>query len=381
MPAFTPTSDYSFMESDQQLPKDLQFYNGYGGFTKDGKEYVIITSSNQVTPTPWSNVIANPNFGTVISESGQAYTWFQNAHELRLTPWNNDPITDAGGEHFYIRDEHTGRFWSPTPLPAKGRTPYVTRHGLGYTVFEHLEQSIRSEMTVFVDPERPVKYTYFKVRNESQEKRQVSLTGYVEWVLGDLRHKTMMHIITELELNSGAIIAHNSYHTEFGQMVTFFDSNETTRTITTDRNEFIGRNGTVANPFGMTRSKLSGKTGAGLDPCGVMQVQLMLDVGEEKEIVFRMGTGMHMNDITYLIREGRGRASAREALAKVKKQWKTLHPLYKSKHQIQLLISLQTVGSIIKPWLAASGREADIISQGELLDSVINYKMCCRYFM
>jgi cellobiose phosphorylase len=299
----------------------LQFFNGLGGFTTDGKEYVIVTAPDKITPAPWSNVIANPHFGTVISESGQSYTWFHNAHELRLTPWNNDPLTDNSGEHFYIRDEDNGKFWSPTPLPARGSGPYITRHGFGYTVFEHGEDGIQSEMTVFVDPEKPVKYIYFKIKNESEIQRRISLTGYVEWVLGDLRHKTGMHIITELEQNSGAIIAHNSYQTEFGQVVAFFDTNEAVRSITTDRTEFIGRNGTSANPRAMSKSKLSGKTGAALDPCGVIQLQITLAEGEDHEVLFRIGTGMHMNDLTYLIREGRGRASARAALAKVKKQW------------------------------------------------------------
>jgi len=321
MPVFVPTQSYLPLESKMAAPKDLSFFNGLGGFSNDGKEYVIITAPDRTTPLPWSNVIANPNFGTVISESGQSYTWFHNAHELRLTPWNNDPLTDAGGEHFYIRDEVTGKFWSPAPLPARGRTPYVTRHGFGYSVFEHVEEGIKSAMTVYVDPEKPIKYIYIKLRNESGTQRQLSLTGYVEWVLGDLRHKTIMHIITELDQNSGAIIAHNSYQTEFGQVVAFFDTNETIRSITTDRTEFIGRNGTVANPLAMTRSKLSGKTGAALDPCGVIQVPLTLADGEEHEVLFRIGTGSHMNDIIYLIREGRGRAAAREVLVKVKKQW------------------------------------------------------------
>jgi cyclic beta-1,2-glucan synthetase len=321
MPVFAPTTPYSRIESKLAIPKDLQFFNGLGGFTEDGKEYVTITSPNHITPAPWSNVIANPNFGTVISESGQSYTWFHNAHELRLTPWHNDPLTDAGGEHFYIRDEATGKFWSPAPLPARGRTPYVTRHGFGYSVFQHAEEGITSEMTVYVSPDKPIKYIYIKLRNESATQRQLSLTGYVEWVLGDLRHKTTMHVITELEQNSGAIIAHNSYQTEFGQVVAFFDTNESVRSITTDRTEFIGRNGTVANPLAMTRSKLSGKTGAALDPCGVIQVPVTLSEGEEHEVLFRIGTGMHINDIIYLIREGRGRAAAREVLVKVKKQW------------------------------------------------------------
>ena len=144
----------------------------------------------QATPVPWVNVIANPSFGTVISESGCGYTWAENSHEFRLTPWNNDPVTDATGEAFYIRDEQSGDFWSPTPLPAPGATPYVIRHGFGYSVFEHAENGIISELTVYVAMDAPVKFSVLKLRNVSGRPRRISVTGYVEWVLGDQRQKT-----------------------------------------------------------------------------------------------------------------------------------------------------------------------------------------------
>jgi cyclic beta-1,2-glucan synthetase len=111
-----------------------------------------------MTPAPWVNVLANPTFGTVVSESGGAYTWVENAHEFRLTPWNNDPVQDPSGEALYLRDEQTGQFWSPTPGPARGATPYVIRHGFGYTVFEHTENGIASELWIYVAMDAPVKF-------------------------------------------------------------------------------------------------------------------------------------------------------------------------------------------------------------------------------
>ena len=246
------------------LPRhDLIFFNGLGGFTPDGREYVITTAHGQVTPAPWVNVLANPHFGTVISESGQAYTWSENAHEFRLTPWHNDPVSDASGEAFYLRDEESGHFWSPTPLPSRGATPYVSRHGFGYSVFEHTERGIRSELWVYVALDAPVKFTVLKVRNESGRSRRLSATGYVEWVLGDLRPKSAMHVVTEVDPKSGALFARNPYNTEFAGRIAFFDVDETTRTVSGDRTEFLGRNGTLRSPAAMTRSRLSGKVGAG----------------------------------------------------------------------------------------------------------------------
>ena len=134
-------SQAALRDAPQPLaPRELIFHNGLGGFTPDGREYVVTLQPGQTTPVPWVNVIANPTFGTVISESGCGYTWAENSHEFRLTPWNNDPVTDATGEAFYIRDEESGNFWSPTPLPAPGATPYVIRHGFGYSVFEHARE-------------------------------------------------------------------------------------------------------------------------------------------------------------------------------------------------------------------------------------------------
>ncbi|HSB55879.1 MAG TPA: hypothetical protein VLD58_16065, partial [Gemmatimonadales bacterium] len=162
---------------------DLTFYNGLGGFTPDGREYVVTTAHGQLTPAPWVNVVANSQFGSVVSESGPAYTWSENAHEFRLTPWGNDPVSDSGGEAFYLRDEERGHFWSPTPLPCRGATPYVTRHGFGYSVFEHTERGIRSELWVYVALDAAVKFAVLKVKNVSDRARRLSATGYVEWVL------------------------------------------------------------------------------------------------------------------------------------------------------------------------------------------------------
>jgi len=321
LPNFIAQKFFPIIESALETREDLLFFNGIGGFSKNGKEYVITTKPDQITPAPWSNVIANPQFGTVISESGQSYTWFQNAHEQRLTPWHNDPVTDMGGEHFYIRDEETGRFWSPAPLPVRGKTPYITRHGFGYSVFEHLEDGIHTTMRVYTDTEKPIKYSVISIENQSERTRQLSATGYVEWVLGDLQHKTKMHITTEVDLNSDAIIACNSYSTEFGRLLAFFDVNDPGRIITTDREEFLGRNGTAKKPEALRKAKLSGRTGAALDPCAAIQVTMTLEVGEKNEFVFRLGAASQMEDLRYLIGQGRGKTAAKEAFEKVKVSW------------------------------------------------------------
>lgn len=303
--------------------RDLILHNGLGGFTQDGHEYVITTTTEQVTPAPWVNVLANAHFGTVISENGQAYTWSENAHEFRLTPWHNDPVSDASGEAFYLRDEESGYFWSPTPLPSRGANPYVSRHGFGYSVFEHSEGGITSELWVYVALDAAVKFSVLKVRNDSGQPRRLSATGYVEWVLGDLRPKSTMHVTTEVDSESGALFARNPYNTEFAERVAFFDVDDTNRTISCDRAEFIGRNGSLKNPAAMSRARLSGKVGAGLDPCAAIQVSFDLADGEEREIVFRLGQAGRRgaDDVRKLVRRFRGSSAARAVLEAVWQYW------------------------------------------------------------
>jgi len=347
VPLLTPTRTHrSEPLAVAALPRhDLAFFNGLGGFTPDGREYVITTAHGQVTPAPWVNVLANPHFGTVISESGLAYTWSENAHEFRLTPWGNDPVSDSSGEAFYIRDEERGHFWSPMPLPSRGATPYVTRHGFGYSVFEHTERGIRSEVWVYVALDAPIKFTVLKVRNESGRARRLSATGYAEWVLGDLRPKSTMHVITEIDPNSGALFARNSYNTELADRVAFFDVDEVTRTVTGDRTEFLGRNGTLRNPAAMTRLRLSGKVGTALDPCAAIQVPFDLADGQEREIIFRLGAGRDDDDVGNLVRRFRGSAAARGALESVWQHWN--HTL----GAVQVETPDQSVNILTNGWL------------------------------
>jgi cyclic beta-1,2-glucan synthetase len=306
--------------------RDLLFFNGLGGFTPDGREYVIRLGAGHVTPAPWVNVLANQYFGTVISEAGLAYTWSENAHQFRLTPWDNDPVSDAGGEAFFLRDEETGQFWSPTPLPCCGTAPYVTRHGFGYSIFEHAEEGIVSELTVYVDLDAPVKYAVLKVKNDSGRLRRVSATSYVEWVLGELRANSLMHVITEIDPASGALCARNAYNTEFPGRMAFLDVDEVTRTqsvtVSGDRTEFLGRNGTLKKPAAMFRSQLSNRVGAAMDPCAAIQVAFDLAEGQEREIVFRLGAGSDAEEARKLTHRFRGSAAAKSALEKVRQYWR-----------------------------------------------------------
>ncbi len=299
----------------------LQLANPHGGFSHDGREYVITLAAGDSTPAPWANVLANPRFGTVISESGSAYSWGENAHEFRLSPWHDDPVGDGSGEALYLRDEDTGQLWSPTPLPCRGSGSYVTRHGFGYSVFEHHEDGIHSELWVYVALDASVKFSVLKLRNDSGQPRRLSVTGYVEWLLGDLRAKTAMHVVTESDPASGALFARNAYNSEFPNRVAFFDVDDPARGIGGDRSEFLGRNGSLRAPAGLGRAHLSGRLGAGLDPCAALQSMVSLGDGEQRQLIFRLGLGRDAAEASALVQRFRGSGSAADALDQVRAHW------------------------------------------------------------
>jgi cellobiose phosphorylase len=307
--------------ADPPPQSGLGAFNGFGGFTPDGREYVITTSRERRTPAPWVNVLANPWFGCVVSESGGAYTWCENAQTYRLTPWHNDPVSDTSGEATYVRDEEDGRFWSPAPQPAGGASPYVTRHGFGYSVFEHTEEDIFTELRTYVAIDAPLKFVVLKVRNASSRVRRLSLTSFYELVLGSSRSANAPYVVTEVEPTTGALLARNAYNSEFASRVAFLDCSEVTRSVTGDRTEVLGRNGTLAAPACLARVRLSNRIGAGLDPCLAMQVPLELAPDQEREVAFIFGSGRDTGDARTLIRRFRGTAPARAALAEVQAYW------------------------------------------------------------
>lgn len=323
VPRLQPSRQYYAEAAVPPAPRELILHNGLGGFTPDGKEYVITSSKEHVTPAPWANILANPNFGSVVSESGMAYTWCENAHEFRLTPWHNDPVSDSSGEAFYLRDEETGHYWSPTPLPVRGTGAYITRHGFGYSVFEHNEGGVYSELWVYVALDASVKFSVLKLRNLSGRVRKLSVTGYVEWVLGDLRHKSGMHLLTEIDADTGAVFARNPYNNEFADRTAFFDVDALSRSVSGDRAEFLGRNGSMQAPAALSRAQLSGRVGAGLDACAAIQVPLELYPSAETEVIFRMGLAGRRGaeDARSLLQKYRGTEAAQLALAAVHEHW------------------------------------------------------------
>ena len=300
---------------------DLTAFNGHGGFTKDGREYVITMTREARTPAPWVNVLANSYFGSIVSETGAAYTWCENAQLYRLTPWSNDPVSDPSGEALYLRDEDDGTIWSPTLSPVPGPQPYTTRHGFGYSVFETQQSGVVSQLTMLVAMDAPVKLFSLRLSNRSGRPRKLSEIGCFELVLGAARAATMAHVVTEVDPKTGALFARNHYSDEFAPRVAFLECSEAERSVTGDRTEFFGRGGTPVRPAALARSRLSGRVGAGFDPCLAMQTLVALPDGADREIVFAFGSGRDIDDARYIVGRYRSTGAAQVGLAGVWESW------------------------------------------------------------
>ncbi|HMC66382.1 MAG TPA: glucoamylase family protein [Gemmataceae bacterium] len=333
---------------------NLLFHNGLGGFTPDGREYVLSVHAGageassargspsplhpSLPPVPWINVVANPNFGFLVSESGGGYTWGGNSQGNRLTPWTNDPVSDPPGEFLYLRDEATGEFWT-CPFTAGRSAPEesgrrardassrpramqcTVRHGQGYTVIQQESYGLRQELLVFVPAADPVKIIRLKVENLGSSSRRLSATYYAEWVLGTIRDQTAMHVVTELDSETGALLARNVFRQDFAGGVAFADVALRPRTVTADRTEFLGRNGSPAAPAALERVELSGRVGAALDPCAALQAPFELKPGETKEIVFLLGEADGAKVARQLVQRYRQPAQVAAAFDAVKARW------------------------------------------------------------
>jgi cellobiose phosphorylase len=346
-------------DNAMSLPSDLLFVNGFGGFTPDGREYCIlpyrepsadrpaessfwignrewrkhdsrsaihdprcsIHDPRCFPPAPWINVIANPACGFLVSESGLGYTWAGNSQQFRLTPWSNDPTSDPPAEVLYLRDEESGEVWTPTPRPLGQGAATLVRHGQGYTCFEQRSHGLRQELRVFVPANEPVKMIALRVWNSSQRTRRLSATFYAEWVLGTLRDQAAMNVRTQVDDDSGALLARNPFAGDFAEQVAFVDVNVRPRTVTGDRTEFLGRNGSVETPAALGRVGLSGRVGPALDPCAAVQAGMELLAGEEREVVFFLGSAGDMDAVRALLRRCKEPGRVRAAWDEVHQRW------------------------------------------------------------
>jgi cyclic beta-1,2-glucan synthetase len=307
-------------QEEEPAPNDssLLYGNDLGGFDKNGSEYVIRLEGMRMTPAPWVNVISNPDFGFMVTESGGGYIWCENSRENKLTPWSNDPVCDSPGEVFYLT-ETMGEPWSITPLPVREEEEYLIRHGFGYTEFEHESHGIAQKLTQFVPARGTVKISIIRLINRAKDKKSLNVTYYVNPVMGVDSKETSMHLITS-QNEEGMLMIRNPYNREFPDRICFMETSVCSRTVTGDRKEFFGQ-GTMSSPDALKQQNLSGTVGAGHHPCGAMQVNVELKADEMAEIVFILGMAGQEEKACELAKTFGTVEGAKAALNEAKKFW------------------------------------------------------------
>ncbi|HKL20087.1 MAG TPA: glucoamylase family protein [Halalkalibaculum sp.] len=313
-------------------PDDLMFYNGYGGFAKDGKEYVIHLDApkgdKELTfpPAPWINVIANENFGFLVTDNGSGYTWSRNSRENRLTPWSNDPVVDPPSEAVFIRDEESGFYWSPTPKPVPGSGHYEVRHGFGYTRYKTETLNLEQVVTTWATPDDPVKIIKLQLSNNGLYRRKLTLFRYLDWVLGVFRYRSSRHVFTEWHSDTGGILARNHYNNEFAGRVAFtgqYSSHKLEEPqYSSDRSHFLGKNRSLRNPAALEKDiPLNDKFGIGFDPCAASRVTLNIDSGENVSVYYLLGEAGSEDGAVDLLSKYRDEAIIEQSLRDASDVW------------------------------------------------------------
>lgn len=304
-------------------PDDLQFDNGLGGFSADGREYVIHLDPGQRTPAPWTNVIANPAFGCLVTEAGAACTWSGNSGEHRLSGWHNDPVLDPSGETLYLRDEATAAVWTPTPAPRPADGAYQVRHGAGYSEFRHHSHGLEQTWRVFVAADAPVKLGRLTLTDRWRRPRRLTATYYVEWVMGLARSSSWPHLRNTFDADGATLLVRNAFPRDGATATAFLTASEPAHGLTTSRREFFGSDGGPEAPAALFRIGLSGEVASGGDSCAAYQVHVDLPPGATRTIYFVLGEGADAAAARALARRYREPAAAEAALAAVEAFWDT----------------------------------------------------------
>jgi cyclic beta-1,2-glucan synthetase len=327
-PPFVPVGGSQEVPSMPLPFLELPYFNGLGGFTPDGREYAIYLKPGVQTPKPWVNVMANSEFGALVSESGLGFTWCGNSQANRLTPWHNDPVSDPQSEAIYLRDDESGATWTPTPLPIREQDAYRARHGQGYTVFEHNSHAIGQELTVFVPIGEdghgdPVKVFRLRLRNDSGRARRLTATFYAEWVLGGSREDQQLHVQTSRDEPSGALLARQYWTGSYTDRIAFAAAHPRAVSWSGNRTNFLGRNGSSGKPAGLGRARLDNRVGAGLDPSAALQLPISLEPGQSAEIIFLLGEAGTTDVMRDLVGRYQSSDQVEHALATTQRWWDT----------------------------------------------------------
>ncbi len=305
---------YQQIKNNQNQERyELKYFNGYGGFNENDSEYVIQYRENIQTPMPWTNVIANDNFGFIISENGGGYTWSENSNENKLTPWLNDTIFNIPQEVVYMKDEKYGELWSLTPDPLGHYLDYDICHGKGYTKFLSQSYGLESSLNIFASLEDSVKIYSVTLKNNTDEIRIISSFLFVNPLLGSSSEKNKNYITTNI-VDGNMITLNNSFNHQYPDRTMYISSSEGFKSYTGNKDEFDLKNLKNMHVF-------KNEVGGGLNPCGGIQIKLKIKPNEEKQFVFILGQEIDKEKLKGNAQYYQNVDNCNKELAKVREYW------------------------------------------------------------
>ncbi len=292
----------------------------YGEFQKDGSEFVINTAH---TPRPWSHILSNPEYGTLVTNSGAGYSWYKNAQQNRLTPYLPDMVTDETRKVIYIKDLDSGELFSPTFNPMKRDDSDTIRYGMGYAVFSKEREDVLSELTVFVPQDAPVEVWMLKFKNRTQSSKNLQIGNYFELVLGDLPFKTRYRVSSSYDEKSQGLFFRNRMG-KVKNAVAFSATSMDSAGFETDRRKFIGLNRDLRNPEALENGELTGTTGIDIQSMAGFLGKISLEPAEEKTVVFILGQAENEKHAVRIVKQYRIVENAERALKETKDYWQNL---------------------------------------------------------
>ena len=323
--------------------ENLKYYNEYGGFSEDGKEYIIKITKDTKPPVVWSHVLANPHFGTVVTHNNSGYTWYKNSRLNRITSWSNDAVLDIPSEIIYIKDKEYGTLWSLCPNINEDDEEYYITYGFGYSKFTNIRMGLLQEQETFIPINDNVKVNILRLKNTTPEKKELKLVYYLKLVLGEDETKTSGYINLDFDQNSNIIYAKNLYSQDIKDSKCYISSSEKIKSFTGNKKAFIG-NGTLKKPEALKQIKLGNENSLGEQPCVAIEVNVELKAFEDKEIVFVLGadeTRTQEIAYKYTIPE-----NARKELENTKKYWNDLL------RKVSVKTPIESMNILLNGWLA-----------------------------
>jgi len=321
----------------------LKYFNEYGAFSEDGKEYLISFNKNNRVPTVWSNVLANEKFGTIVTESGGGYTWYKNSRLNRVSSWNNIPSLDIPSEIIYIKEPDEGKVWTLGSNPIPDDKQYNVIYGFGYAKYIHKSEKIIQEYTVFVPREDSCKVGILTLKNTAPVKKKLELIYYIKPVLGEDEIKSDGYITVQSEKNINIVTVKNLYNMDFTNQVVYISSSEPIKSYTGDKKFFIGK-GSLTNPDGIRKVTLNNDNGLGKESCAAIQIEVELESFESAELSIVLGASDNeeYRDTAYKYQKVQ---NCTLELEKVKKHWKELL------ENLQVYTPLESVNILLNGWM------------------------------